>query len=168
MPLGKSRATGLATGLCKSQHGPQATPQWSALLSSRRLPQFHLVAFWVNDPAELPVFRVVELVQDVAALFSEDREQRAEVIHSVVDHEGSRARRKRITLGRHDGPGRCTVHRLVVRVCPAKGSAAPVLHVDAEVLLVPGLQRLWVFGLKEDATNSSNTFHVDLTKGEQG
>src|SRR5689334_6763297 len=89
---------------------------WSALLSSRRLPQLDLVAFWVNDPTELSVFGFIELVQDVAALFPESLEQRANIGYSVVHHEGSRAWCKRVTIGRLDGPGRCSIHRLAICV----------------------------------------------------
>ena len=136
----------------------------SALLSSRRLPQLNLVAFRVNDPAELPVFRVVELVQYIATFFPEGLEQRAEVGYSVVHHEGGRAWRKSVILGRPDGPDRCSAHRLAICVCPAEGGASPVLDVDAKVLLVPSLHCLRVFGFKEDATNTCNAVHVYLTQ----
>jgi hypothetical protein len=41
------------------------------------------------------------------------------------------------------------------------------LHVDAEVSLVPSLHRLRVFGFEEDATNTSNAFHVYLARKDE-
>jgi hypothetical protein len=58
----------------------------SPLPASRRPPELDLVAFWINDPAKLPVFRVVKLVHYIAALFPERFEERAGVGYSVVHH----------------------------------------------------------------------------------
>jgi hypothetical protein len=38
------------------------------------------------------------------------------------------------------------------------------LHVDAEMVLVPGLHCLRVFGCEEDATNTGNAVHVGLLR----
>ena len=41
---------------------------WS--LAGRRLPQFYLVSFWIDDPGKLPVLGIVDLLEHVAAFFA--------------------------------------------------------------------------------------------------
>src|SRR6476469_4339681 len=56
-------------------------------LTGAWLPQLDLVPLGIDDPAELAVLRVVDLVQDVAPFRPERREQGVKVFHAVVDHE---------------------------------------------------------------------------------
>src|SRR6266853_6806962 len=74
-------------------------------LDLRRLPQLDLVSFWINDPAKLPILGFIDLLEHIAAFFLQGLDQGVEVFHSVVDHEGSRARSKLLTFLRTDEPG---------------------------------------------------------------
>ena len=56
-------------------------------MTDRWLPQFDLVSLRIDDPGKLAVFRVIDLVEDVATLGSEGRDHRIEVFNTVVDHE---------------------------------------------------------------------------------
>ena len=82
----------------------------------------------------------VNLLEHIAAFFLQDLDQGVEVFHSVVDHEGSRARSKVITFLWFDQPGSGACNRLAPGVGPIKGSSAPDLDIDSQVPLVPSLQ----------------------------
>src|SRR6476646_7508682 len=69
------------------------------LLTGRRLPQHELVPLRVDDPGELAVLRLVELIQHVAALVLERLDERTQVRDAIVDHERGLARRKRVAPG---------------------------------------------------------------------
>lgn len=105
----------------------------------------------------------------MAAFFLQDLDQGVKVVHTVVDHEGSRARSKLIALLWMDGPGSRAGNRLALGVSPGEGRAAPDLDIDSQVPLVPGLQGWSVFGLEEDAADASDAFHAsvfhDITTG---
>ena len=106
------------------------------------------------------------LLEDVAAFFPEGCEQRAVIRDPVVDHERRRAGAERLALGGgEDRPDRRPDRGLAVRVGPAKGRAAPVLDVDAEVPRVPGAHGVRVLGLEEDATDTSHALHGCLERG---
>lgn len=51
------------------------------------LPQFDLVPLWIDDPSELPVLRVIDFFEDVAAFRLERRDHGMKVFNAVVDHE---------------------------------------------------------------------------------
>src|SRR6478735_11767659 len=70
---------------------------------------------------------------------------------------------KDAVLGANGSPSSGMMDHAVV---PPERGASPVLHVDAEVSLVPGLHRLWVPGLEEDAANSCDAVHVYLSRIE--
>ena len=126
------------------------------------LPQLHLVPFRVDHPAELAVLGIVGFLQHLTALFAQGLQQRVQVGHPVVHHEGRRARRKLLTALRPDGPGRGAGHRLPGRIRPIKRRAAPGLHVNAQMALVPGAQGHRVLGLEEDAPDTRHTLHRRL------
>jgi hypothetical protein len=73
-------------------------------LARRRFPELDLVPFGVDDPGKLAELRLLEPLEDGAALFLEDLNQGVHVCDAVVDHEGRLARREVITLGRANGP----------------------------------------------------------------
>jgi hypothetical protein len=50
-------------GMVQRRSGP-----WS--LAGRRLPEFYLVSFWIDDPGKLSVFGLVDLLEHVAAFFA--------------------------------------------------------------------------------------------------
>ncbi len=56
-------------------------------MTGRWLPQFDLVSLRVDDPAELSVLGVVDLVEDVTAFRFERRDQGVKVFDAVVDHK---------------------------------------------------------------------------------
>ena len=37
-------------------------------LAGKRFPKFYFVSFWIDDPSKLPVFGIVDLLENVAAL----------------------------------------------------------------------------------------------------
>src|SRR5215216_3919222 len=74
-------------------------------LTGRRLPQFDLVSLGIDDPAKLAVLGVVDLVEDVAALRLERRDQSVKVVDAVVDHERGLARIELLAFLRGDQPG---------------------------------------------------------------
>src|SRR3972149_10842781 len=115
------------------------------------LPKLNLVAFRVDDPAELSVLGVVCLLQNVAALAAQCRKETVQIRYPIVDHEGRLARSELITLGTAHRPDRRTCLGIAFFIGPAKRRASPVLHVDAQVLLVPGAQCNSVPGLEEDS-----------------
>src|SRR5436190_17717827 len=124
-------------------------------LAGRRLPKFYLVSFWIDDPGKLPVLGIVDLVENVAAFFAQDFDQGVEILHPVIDHESCGAGREVVGLRRANGPDGGSGNRLAFSVGPAKSRAAPILDVDAEMPLVPGLQCRSVLGFEEDAANAS-------------
>src|ERR1041385_7430167 len=122
-------------------------------LSCRRLPQLDSIALGIHDPAEPPVLRVLDLLVDPHALGPQRREQAVQVMHAIVDHERRRAGREVLRVrGKQRPRGRAWT-------LPIERGAAPLLHVDAEVLLVPGTESLRILGLEEDATDAGHTLH---------
>ena len=111
--------------------------RWS--LAGRRLPKFYLVSFRIDDPAKLPVIGIVDLLENVAAFFAQDFDQGVEIVHPVVDHEWCSAGRKLLAFRLGDQPGGCSGNRLTFTVAPGERRAAPILDIDSEVPLVPGL-----------------------------
>ena len=71
-------------------------------LALRRLPELDFVSLWINDPRKFAVLGFVNLLEHIAAFFLQGLDQGVEVFHSIVDHEGSRARSKVITFLRID------------------------------------------------------------------
>ncbi len=126
-------------------------------LASRWLPQLHLVSFGIDDPGELSVFGIVDLVENVAALFAQDFDQGVDILHPVVDQERRRARRKLVTVSRTNRPDGRSGKRLTFTVGPGESRASPFLDVDSEVPLVPSLQCRSVFGFEEDAANACDS-----------
>src|SRR5882762_339035 len=129
---------------------------WS--LAGRRLPQFYLVSFWIDDPGKLPVLGIVDLLEHVAAFCAQDFDQGVEILHPVVDHERCSAGRKLVTLRRTNRPDGCAGNRLTIAVGPGERRATPCLDIDAEVPLVPRLQCRGVFGFEEDAADAGDSF----------
>src|SRR5262245_13431196 len=64
------------------------------LVPDLRLPQLHLVAVRIDDPRELAVLMRFRAFEDLDSGSPEVREQFAEVIDPVVDHEGRVAGRE--------------------------------------------------------------------------
>src|SRR6476646_831455 len=58
---------------------------WS--LAGKRLPKFYLVSFRIDDPCKLPIFGIVDLLENVATFFAQGFDQSVEILHPVVDHE---------------------------------------------------------------------------------
>src|SRR5438034_5932619 len=110
---------------------------WS--LAGRRLPKFYLVSFWIDDPGKLPVLGIVDLLENVAAFFTQDFDQGVEILHPVVDHECCSAGRKLVALRRTNGPDGGSGNRLAFIVGPGERRATPCLDIDSEVPLVPSL-----------------------------
>ena len=108
-------------------------------LAGRRLPQFYLVSFWIDDPGKLPVLGIVDLLENVAAFFAQDFDEGVEIFHAVVDHESCSAGRKLVTLRRANRPDGCSGNRLAFAVGPGESRATPFLDIDSEVPLVPRL-----------------------------
>ena len=56
-------------------------------MTGRWLPQFHLVSLRIDDPGKFAVFRLIDLLEDVAAFRFERPDQSVKVLSAVVDHE---------------------------------------------------------------------------------
>src|SRR4051794_25718781 len=134
----------------------------AASLAGGRLPQFDLVSVRVDDPPKLAVLRVIDLIEDVAAFGFERRDQSVEVFNAVVDHERGCAWGELLRFLRSDQPRGRAACRLAIRAGPVEGGAAPCLDVDAEMLLVPGLQRGCILRLEKDSADASDTLHANL------
>src|SRR3954471_25016323 len=106
-------------------------------LAFRWLPELHLVALGVHHPAELAVARIVRLLQHVATFFAKRGEECREVLDSVVHHEGRIARREVVAIGGAHRPDGHAAGGIAFCIRPREGGATPILHIDAEVLLVP-------------------------------
>src|SRR5678809_996122 len=52
-------------------------------LAGRRLPQLDFVAFRIDDPGELPVLGVVDLLENVAAFLAQNFDQGVEILYAV-------------------------------------------------------------------------------------
>ena len=83
-----------------------------------------------------------------------------QVFDAIVDHEGRGARREVVALGGADRPDGRACGRLALSVGPRERGASPLLHVDAEVSLVPGSQCDGVAGLEEYAADACDAPHV--------
>src|SRR5678815_4567195 len=138
------------------------TPTAWGSLAGGWLPELHLVAFRIHHPAELAVLGVVRFLEYVAVLFAQDLEQRGQVQHAVVDHEARSARREVVSAGAADRPDCRAFRRVAGFVRPGERRAAPLLHVDAQVLLVPGDQRRGIPGFEEDAADARDSPHRSL------
>ena len=56
-------------------------------MARRRFPEFDLVAFRVDDPAELAVFRLLGLVEHIAALCAQLANEGVEVCDPLIHHK---------------------------------------------------------------------------------
>src|SRR4029079_1087175 len=110
-------------------------------LSVRRMPELDFVALGVDDPPELSELGIVRLFEYVAALAAQRLQEALQIGDPVVDHEGRLAGREMVAVGAAHRPDRRARNRIAGRIGPAKRGASPRLHVDAEMPLVPGLQR---------------------------
>ena len=108
---------------------------------------------------KLAVLRVIDLVEDVAAFRFERRDQSVKVFNAVVDHERGFAWSKLVAFLRTNGPDGRSAGGLAIRVGPGERGTAPLLDIDAEMALVPGLQRRCVLCLEEDAADASDSLH---------
>ena len=127
-----------------------------------RLPQFDLVALRIDDPPKLAVLRVIDLVENIAAFRFERGDQSVKVLDAVVDHERGVAGSKLLAFLRRNQPRRLFAYGLPIRVGHNERGAAPRLHVDAEVTLVPSPQRGCVLRFEEDAADAGDSLHVNL------
>src|SRR5580658_6165212 len=57
----------------------------------RRLPQLDLIAIGIIDPCETAVIMILSLRIETNALRGQLRENRVQIVHDVVDHEGGGA-----------------------------------------------------------------------------
>jgi len=62
------------------------------------LPDFDLVYLWIDDPAELAALKVIDLVEDLAALVAMGLQQRSKVVDPVTNHEAGCARGKWLVI----------------------------------------------------------------------
>src|ERR1035441_2464537 len=106
-------------------------------LPVRWLPEFNLVALWIHDPPEFPVFRVVGLFEHIATFLAQCFEKCCQIFDSIIDHERRLARSEVLAVCWTDRPGRRSLGRIAFGVSPVEGRSTPVLNVDPEVLLVP-------------------------------
>src|SRR6188768_134439 len=126
------------------------------------LPELPLVAFRVHHPAELAVLGVVRLLEHVATLRAQRLKQRRQVRHAVVDHERRLARRKLIAFRGADRPDRRALDGIARVIGPRERGATPWLHIDAEMLPVPGRQGSRIPGLEEYSADTGDSLHLLL------
>src|SRR6187551_131354 len=124
------------------------------------LPELHLVPFRVRHPAELAVLGVVRLLEDVATLRAQRLEQRRQVRYAVVDHERRFARCKLIAFRGADRPDRRALDGIARVIGPRERGATPWLHIDAEMLPVPGRQGSRILRLEEYSADTGDSFHL--------
>jgi hypothetical protein len=65
-----------------------------ALLTLGRLPQLALVSLRVHDPTEYPELRLLNVVEHLAALFTQQLQESVKIRDAIVDHERCVARCK--------------------------------------------------------------------------
>src|SRR3989475_7461537 len=133
-----------------------ATP-WPArfrgAIRLRRLPQLDPVPFGVRDPAEPAVLGVLDFRVDVDPFFPQHREETIEVLHPVVDHERGASFAEIRGLRGKDRPDR-------VPSPPRRFSSSPgeerdqSVNLEPEVFAIPAGERLRIFRLEEDASDS--------------
>src|ERR1041384_7515214 len=112
--------------LLRDQTGPNLVPFWAktgpmstqsqasqrlsrffertGLPLPRRLPKLDLVPLRIDHPSELPLVRIRRLLEPLAAFLAQRRQQRVEVVHAVVDHEGRSTGGKLLAAGGADRP----------------------------------------------------------------
>jgi hypothetical protein len=108
-------------------------------LAGRRFPEFHFVSFRIDDPSKLSVLGLVNLLEHIAAFFSQGFDQRVEILYAVIDHERGSAGRELVALGRTNRPGGSAANGLAFIVGPSERCAAPSLDIDSEMAFVPSL-----------------------------
>src|SRR5262245_28650121 len=74
------------------------------LVPQLRLPQLHLVAVRIDDPRELAILVRFRALENLDSAGAEVREQLAQVIDPVVDHERCVAGREPLGVRLRDGP----------------------------------------------------------------
>jgi hypothetical protein len=84
------------------------------------------------------------------------------VFDAVVNHERGFAWRKLVAFFRTNGPDSRSACGFAVRVSPGKRGPAPRLDINAEMSLVPSLQRRSILCLEKDAADASDSLHVNL------
>src|ERR1051326_2618332 len=87
LPRRRDRTRDKSCSLLGSCAEPRCILDVHGSLSGRRLPQLDLVPLRIDDPAELPVLRIIHLVEDVAALRLERGNQCLEVVDKMDDSE---------------------------------------------------------------------------------
>src|SRR5436190_704333 len=141
--------------------GDARTTVMPTSLPRRRLPELDLVPLRVHDPPELPVLRVIRLLEHVAAFLAQRLKQPRQVFDAIVDHEGRLARGEGFAIRREERPDGRSLGRVAFGVGPGEGRAAPVLDVDPEVPLVPGAQGLGIPRAQEDAADAGHASHCE-------
>src|SRR5258708_3389058 len=160
-------SSGLVCGSCDSWLLPPRL-RVSAVKSFwfRRFPQFDPVAFRVHNPGKAPVLMVFALGIDGHAFAAQSFQHRIQVFYLVVDHEWRGAGVEVLGVLRKDRPFGDSFLRRVFRPPPGKHRAFLRLALDAQMLLVPLVHLLRVFGLKENAAQTADALfgiaHVTL------
>ena len=127
------------------------------LLACWRFPKLNFVTLGVDHPAKLALFRGLGLVDDVAPFRAQRREQCVQIRHAEVDHEGRGARLHVIcVLGKWAPNGHA---RRALRAAPRKDGAAPVGHVQAQVVALRHAKALGVGRCEADAANAGHALH---------
>src|SRR3954469_13908882 len=121
----------------------------------RRPPQLDAVSLPVHAPAERPVLRTVDLLVDRDAAGAQLRQQAVEIGDAEIEHLrlGGVAEVRRV--GRERGPDLMTGLALGELEDRAEG-AAKVVHVEAEMLAIPGRERGGIARPDEDAAEPEN------------
>src|SRR4029079_16233342 len=90
------------------------------------------------------------------------RQQLDEIVHAIIDHEGSAARAEPLAVFLCDMPdSEAAILGAIVR--PPEDGAAPGLQWHSQMLLIPGCQRGVVTrALEEEAADSSDLCHCSL------
>ncbi|EEF23968.1 conserved hypothetical protein, partial [Ricinus communis] len=111
-----------------------------------------LVPLGIDDPAEFAVFGIIGLVEHLAAFVAQCLQQRRQVVDAVIDRKGGAVGRRFVRAADRPDGG--------LRALPGERRAAPGLHVDAQVVPVPGAQRHRILRLEEDAADARHALHV--------
>src|SRR5579871_60872 len=121
-----------------------------------RLPQFDLVAIRVIHPGEPAVVSLFALWVDARAICRQLCQNRVQIVHDVVDHEGRGAG---IEVGGCAGKHIPGSHHFPVRIvvgAPVKLAAVGPL-LDPEIAGIPGGELFLVRGLQEYAANAQHS-----------
>src|SRR6267154_6333901 len=123
------------------------------------LPKLHLVSLRIHDLRELPVLVRLRPANDFDSASAELRNQLAQIVYPIIDHERRVARTEPSALFFRDVPYSETLVLCLV-IQPFQNGATEALQRHTKVLLIPSRKfGAIVPAFEEDAADSGNFCH---------